>query len=414
MKSLPKTLDEFYARTLLGIDQSYRQMTINAFQWLAFSKRPLRIEELAEAVLIDPKATPSFDRIERWYDSHDMLKVLSSLVTVSIRKEWHFEDELEIKEIRLAHFSVKEYLISIQPKPADLSQIFVTEVTADQFITESCLLYMKSIAELEDNYPMRPNLIEFPLLHYACRHWRDHLRDVHFESSKAFADMVFALFNSKSESLAGLLIFNDENPAYDQGSEWAVSCVSSPKSLFHNACCLGLDHTVQRLLELKKNLHVESTDLGYTLLVIVARGYTTVVDKLLNAGADVNYRLESADLNYRPKHADLNYRFGSAGFRYISPLCVAASKGFEEIVIKLLNAGADVNMNPGYTALYTAVVNGHDTIVGRLLEAGADVNLFSEVHGPALYAARVRGHKAIVNKLLKAGASRRAQPLVVG
>lgn len=175
MKSLPQTLDEFYARSLLGIDESYRQMTINAVQWITFSKRPLLIEELADAVVIDLKATPSFDPTERLFDSHNVLRVLSSLITVYTRKaKYYARDKSMIEEVRLAHFSVKEYLISNRPKPANLSQFFVTEVTADRFIAESCLLYLKGIPEPEDRYLHKP-YTKFPLLHYALSYWRDNI-----------------------------------------------------------------------------------------------------------------------------------------------------------------------------------------------------------------------------------------------
>lgn len=90
---------------------------------LAFSKGPLRIQELAEAVLIDSQATSSSDQTEHMFDSHDMLKVLSSLVTVHTREEWHYssKNRSRIEEIKLAHFSVKEYLIFNRPKPAGLA-----------------------------------------------------------------------------------------------------------------------------------------------------------------------------------------------------------------------------------------------------------------------------------------------------
>ena len=90
LRFLAKTLEDFYTRTLLGIDESYRQMAIKALQWLAFSKRPLRVEELAEAVSIDPQATPSFDQTERLFDSHDILNVVSSLITVHKSSGWNY------------------------------------------------------------------------------------------------------------------------------------------------------------------------------------------------------------------------------------------------------------------------------------------------------------------------------------
>lgn len=153
LKNLPKTLDDFYARTLRGIDESYRPMTIRALQWLTFSKRPLLIEELAEVVLINPQTTPAFDRTERLFHSHDILRVLSSLATVHTLKPWdfHADTSLETQEIRLAHFSVKEYLISKRPKPADLSQFKFPQISADHLIAQSSLLYMKSLAEMEEN-----------------------------------------------------------------------------------------------------------------------------------------------------------------------------------------------------------------------------------------------------------------------
>ncbi|MCJ1264868.1 hypothetical protein MMC22_004743 [Lobaria immixta] len=171
LKDLPKTLDDFYARSLRGIDESYRQMTLRALQWLTFSKRPLSIEELAEVVLIDPQATPSFDRTERLFHSHDILRVLSSLATVHTLKPWdfHADTRLENQEIRLAHFSVKEYLISKRPKPAELSQFNFTQISADHLIAQSSLLYMKSLAEMEEKCWSRGDLVEFPLLRYACR-----------------------------------------------------------------------------------------------------------------------------------------------------------------------------------------------------------------------------------------------------
>ena len=125
-------------------------------------------------------------------------------------------------------------------------------------------------------------------MRYACCHWRDHVRGVHFQSNKRFADLVFGLFTSKSESQAGLLIFNDENPAWELNSEWIASCTSGPESLFHNACCLSLDHTGQRLLESGKSVHMQSRDLGSTLLPIVWKEHESIVDGLLKPGAGVN------------------------------------------------------------------------------------------------------------------------------
>ena len=58
---------------------------------------------------------------------------------------------MKIEEVRLAHSSVEQYLISDRPKPVDLTWFYVRKVTADQLVAESGLLYMKALAESETN-----------------------------------------------------------------------------------------------------------------------------------------------------------------------------------------------------------------------------------------------------------------------
>ena len=75
----------------------------------------------------------------------------------------------------------------------------------------------------------------------------------------------------------------------------------------------------------------------------------------------------------------------------------AARQGHEQIVGRLLAAGADANQEQ---ALYWAAREGHEQIVDRLLAAGADAN---QEH--ALYWAAREGHEQIVERLLVAGAT---------
>ncbi|CAI8055801.1 Ankyrin repeat domain-containing protein 29, partial [Geodia barretti] len=60
-----------------------------------------------------------------------------------------------------------------------------------------------------------------------------------------------------------------------------------------------------------------------------------------------------------------------------SPLGIAAGKGHTEIVEKLISAGAVINYQNknGCTPLYMACQNGHKQTVDVLLKNGANVNL---------------------------------------
>jgi ankyrin repeat domain-containing protein 50 len=112
LTSLPKTLDDTYDRMLLSIDPEYVREAIAALRWLCFSQRPLLVEELAEAIAINPTANTPFDREECLADLYHILQILSSLVVLSTRDKDPYRDtwtELKtINEVKLAHFSVRE------------------------------------------------------------------------------------------------------------------------------------------------------------------------------------------------------------------------------------------------------------------------------------------------------------------
>jgi hypothetical protein len=63
LKDLPKTLDETYGRTLLGISEDKREYAQRLFRCLMVSIRPLGVEELAEilAVRFDKAELPTFN-----------------------------------------------------------------------------------------------------------------------------------------------------------------------------------------------------------------------------------------------------------------------------------------------------------------------------------------------------------------
>jgi hypothetical protein len=53
LKSLPRTLDDTYARILASINEAYSQDALRILQWLVYSTRPLLLEEVAEVVAVN-------------------------------------------------------------------------------------------------------------------------------------------------------------------------------------------------------------------------------------------------------------------------------------------------------------------------------------------------------------------------
>ena len=113
MSSLPETLDETYSRILDSIDADDSKDALKILQWLVYSARPLRIEELAEVLTVNTEFTPPlFDAEQRFLDPRDVLDICSSLVATTVEISGKDGDEREEILVQLAHFSVKEYLVS--------------------------------------------------------------------------------------------------------------------------------------------------------------------------------------------------------------------------------------------------------------------------------------------------------------
>ena len=112
------------------------------------------------------------------------------------------------------------------------------------------------------------------------------------------------------------------------------------------------------------------------LYLACQRGHESIVQLLLNKGADVNLCNDKG----------------------LSPLYVACQTGHESIVQILLNSGADKNVcnENGLSPLYVASRNGKESIVQLLLNNGADVNLCNENGLSPLYVACQYGHNSIV------------------
>jgi hypothetical protein len=99
---LPETLDETYERILTNISAKNSKFAHRALQLLAFDSNIIWLSELAEAVVVNDEQC-SFDLDDRFLDPKDLLEICTCLITY---------DEDEYPQVQLAHYSVKEYLVS--------------------------------------------------------------------------------------------------------------------------------------------------------------------------------------------------------------------------------------------------------------------------------------------------------------
>ncbi|EEQ35613.1 hypothetical protein McanMca71_002980 [Microsporum canis] len=393
LETLPKTLDGTYERILQSIPTNYQDYARRALWWLVEARRPLSVGEVAEAAVLDSDDEIPFDPEARFFNpQEDILEILGSLVSVAQRKPDNDDGDEEVRstrsaasanegcgELRLSHFSVKEYLISAHPLSCEnplVGKFYVDKALVSSFILRSCLQYIFHYTESDSRAATKDDLDEFPLLRYACEFWFAY-------STAAIDDEVAALsknlFTSECQLQAWLLVYTPGQPKKD-----LFQPPDEPGKALHYACYLGLTRVAQYLLERGATVNC-TTESGVTPLHQAAeRGHIEVVNLLLRFDQSVNY--------------------STRGGR--TPLHVACSRGHAGVVEILLCAKADIESKDAdlWTPLYWAAEGRHEDIVQILLKQGADPNARTMSGGTALHQVCGRGYTTIAQRLLDSGA----------
>lgn len=354
LSSLPATLDATYERILLNIEPEYQQEAFSALIWLAASERPLTLGEVAEAAVVNAKCGLAFRPEDRLFDPKSILVVLSTLVSVTERaydSEIHFlKDEFKlsrsnISEIRLAHYSVREYLTSERLSQGPASFFKITAALAHQQISISCLTYLCSKDIANEFKEIRETVIDAgsdlksdatrvlpPLLPYACKYWPVHVRQCERTMPDDVKRLIVHFLQSEESGGTWRELISPEN-----GDKFRAR-----RARFHSAslCVWG------------PGPDPWAPPLYYAAFL----GFTPVVETLL----------ESSSID--------SGKGGILG----TPLQAASFNGHEETVRLLLCKGADVNMSGGKynTALQAACLSGHEQIVQHLLKAGAHIDIY--------------------------------------
>ena len=271
LESLPPTLEDTYDQILLRIDDRHRTRAFKILQWLAFAGRPVTIEEAAEVLAVDLGGEGCYNPELKLLDPRDVLLLCSSLVTrtaTSMDEDPEFlpayyDDDIkydtpkEIAEvIRLAHLSVKDYLVSDRIRTSRASQFAMDANVSHISMAQTCIVYLSHSA-FAGGYckwdVLQSRLSQWPLYQYAAHFWPFHVN----ESPAALDDGIWSLlqrfFETKNRARGG----NYAAWVVALTPNIALDSLQKTQPLYY-AASFGITSLVQKLITSDPRLNVDA------------------------------------------------------------------------------------------------------------------------------------------------------------
>ena len=393
-------LDDAYRTTLDRIREqkgSRVRLGMEALMWISCSERPLKAEELCQALAVEVGTTDLI--VDNVPSARTLLSCTLGLVTI---------DE-QVPVARLVHFTLQEYL-------AAHPSLFTTP---HSMMAEICLTYLnfRSVCELSTSLDTIPSTT--PFLHYSSCSWGFHARKNLTESVKRLA-LLF--LQRDANHISADILLREESCGF---LDWWDRRHGRHPDLrgftgLHYIAYMGISEIASAMVDMKIWDLNGCDSKGATPLMWASKyGNFAITKLLLDQGVDPN-------LSNKGGLTSLTYA-AQAGFQdvvkllleegYVSPdspdedgrtpLSYAAGSGHEGVVNILLEQ-EEVNPNSpnkyGQTPLSYAAQSGREGVVKILLERG-DVNpnsSGSDCWTPLLSAAQ-RGYEGVVKILLERG-----------
>jgi ankyrin repeat protein len=347
---------------------------------LCTTKRPLTVEQLIDGIAVELGEDPKFNKDSRLMNEDDIRHICPGFIEVDVHRK-RIIRRTAFKTVRIAHYSVQEYLESDRILTSEIARFF--SVRPMQANTEVASIYLA--------YLMDPELCEalsggtsavyteFPLAEYAVQNWPRHYREGD-GSDPRLHRLVMDLFHDDQAAFANwaklsLGLFDT--------SQRHKSGILARLSL---AARFGLDRIVRVLADKPVPIPRPKDYFGPALVEAARHGHDTSVRLLLSYGGNINYldpeegtALYHASRLGRIKLVETLLDHGAdieaQGHGFSTPLYKAAESGHDEVVRLLLDRGADIDSTGSpRTLVEVAASGGFEKVVAMLLDRGADPN----------------------------------------
>jgi ankyrin repeat protein len=405
----PSGLDSLYDRewkriNSMGVTDKERALCL--LRWIVFATRPLNVFEISEAVLVmdgceELPVDEMPDEFDDDYVESMILNLCGSLLetrhpskngvqTIRATHDDYTKDESQFdvdqssvgwQEVHLTHFSVKEYLLSINlfpiPSPISNENLRVSnEQLGNTALAKACLRYINFKGAWEDWQAERPAT---GLLSYAAESWPIHYKRVQAPDVE-LRGAINDLFEGRSKNFEAWRDWHDFK-LFDLPSKGTRKV-----NPFHIAISLGLEDVVaDQIRKSKQVLNIRSDGNAAALHFLCFSQSKSLAELLIDNGAELN-----------PVVGD-----------GVTPLSLALAWGNIEIAEILLARGASVTLADKYgkTPLHIVAEQGNVNLARQILDRGCDLSAKAkDGYTPLLYAAR-DGHCEVLKLLLERGAS---------
>lgn len=353
LRTLPKGLGQTFETILLKLEEEDKHLAKKIFRLIVCSRHPLGLDELVEAVAIEPH-TRNFKTLKRnkLLRASDIFDICGSLIRRS----------RVTGKITLCHYSVHEFLetptlesgqrneffLDSSHGSIDLAAACITYLNLDDFSTRKFSSSAASSIEAQPSQPSDQTFSESPFLDYAASNWWHHLAG----AGKSGHDVTWPLLQKFFTPDRGNFEYWAGVAAYIHG---AYTYPSHIKPL-HVAAIHGLKDLTSTLLKTDPESSGSKAGDGRTALHFALQTeQDEMVDYLIRAGVP----LESSD--------DTGQR----------PLHLAMELGNEKAVELLVAAGSDVNaaLPDGRTPVTIAIENRCDNLLDTLMDSSLETTL---------------------------------------
>ncbi|KAF1812073.1 purine and uridine phosphorylase, partial [Eremomyces bilateralis CBS 781.70] len=290
---LPQDLKETYKRMLYSIPKDRRNSAVRLLQFLVHTRWPLTVLDAMEIIATDiEKDPPRFDVDGRVFREEEFLRHCPSLISIVLG----YRDGRTIKELHLAHFSVKEYL---------LGENKFKIPTASISITKTCLTYLTDIDGSHQNIKQ-----DFPMARFAAKVWT---------GFAALAQVSEDIVRATNRFIEEEVTFQRWARLYQADTDWDADPGPPRGSKLYYACFVGLVAPARYLIGKGADVNAQGGEYGNALQAASSGGYQEIAALILDKGADVN----------------------AQGGKYGNALQATSAGGHQEIAALLLDKGAD-------------------------------------------------------------------------